>query len=371
MLNLYDLKRVPRTWRIAYIPKKNGEKRKLTIPNDQLKELQHDILQYLYELVRQGKVQVSSLAHGFVPYHSCVTSILKHDKESQVFLCCDMLHAFDLLDPEFAKVKLLDGGVSKAYADEIIGACAYQNSLPQGGPASPYLLNIAMFDADCEIAAYAKKHGFQYTRYADDLVFSIKDVDGKAMQQLRATEQAILAELEKLPPLSEKPTEKQLKKRQEKREAIYEKHRSKNPFLWFLYGVDTILQNTVNMRLNHKKDHVIFRGSKCKPHILGISIRQDNHGYNAERKLREETRCGLCNLWHKVFDKQRGKHTDEDLKEWLRLKGRVEYCDMVRRVSDAGYDTCDPRVQEKYYNPLERLFNAEQLSRQVKAGAKS
>ena len=53
MLTLYDLKKVPRTWRIAHIPKKSGGKRKLTIPNDELKELQGDILQYLYDLVRQ------------------------------------------------------------------------------------------------------------------------------------------------------------------------------------------------------------------------------------------------------------------------------------------------------------------------------
>jgi len=361
MLTLYDLKKVPRTWRIARIPKKSGGMRKLTIPNDELKELQSDILQYLYDLVRQNRIQISSVAHGFIPYHSCMTSILKHDKESQIFLCADMLHAFDLLDPAFAEAKLLDGGVPAVYAKEIIGACSYENSLPQGGPASPYLLNIAMFDADCQIAAYAKKHGFQYTRYADDLVFSIKDASSEALQTLRSNEQQMLAELAKIKPLPAKPTKKQQERYDAAREAVMEKHRSKNPFVWFLYGVDTILQNTLNMRLNHRKDHVIFRGSKCKPWILGICIRQDGRGYDAVRKFRKETRAGICNFWKKIFVEQNGHITDEDKATWLHLQGRVRYCDLVRTISDDGYNTVDPVIQPKYYNPLERLFDAAML----------
>ena len=134
MLSLYDLKRIPRTWRTAKIPKKDGGVRTLTIPNDELKELQSDILQYLYELVRQKRLQISAVSHGFMPFHSCLTSVMKHDRESEIFLCTDMLHAFDLMDPQFAAAKLLDAGVSPDYVKEIIGACSYNNALPQGGP---------------------------------------------------------------------------------------------------------------------------------------------------------------------------------------------------------------------------------------------
>ena len=360
MLSLYDLKNTPRTWRIAYIPKKSGGRRKLTIPNDDLKDLQSDILQYLYELVRQKRLQVSAVAHGFVPYHSCLTSVLKHDRTSDIFIGADMEKAFDTLQPAYPLAKLLDAGVRPEYAKEIIDACTYENSLPQGGPASPFLLNIAMFDADCQIAAYAKKHGFQYTRYADDLVFSIRDADSEALKTLRQNEQKLLAELAKVRPLPAKPTKKQQERYEAAREAVMEKYRSKNPFVWFLYGVDTILQNTLNMRLNHKKDHVIFRGSKCKPYILGICIRQDGEGYNAERRFRKETRAGVCNFWHKIYEDQKGAITDADYAMWAHLKGRVQYCDLVRSASNDGFDTCDPVVQAKYFNPLERLFNAVQ-----------
>lgn len=337
MFSLFDLERIPRTWRVAYIPKKSGGKRKLTIPNDELKELQTQILQYLYELRRQGKIKISAMAHGFVPYHDCMSAVMVHDRNSEVILCCDIEHAFDTLNPDFAKAKLLDAGVDMNIAENIIGACSYENALPQGGPASPYLLNIAMFDADCQIAAYAKKHGFVYTRYADDMQFSVKDCDPRVLEALRRAE-------------NKEP-------------------KSKNPFVWFLYGVDTILQTTLGMRINHKKDHVIFRGSKCKPHILGICIRQDGHGYNAERRFREETRAGICNLYRKVIVKQKGRIYDTDWRKWACLEGRVNYMDKCRRTSDPGYDNVDPRIQDKFYQPLERKFNAAKLQRISEPGA--
>jgi RNA-directed DNA polymerase len=44
--------------------------------------------------------------------------------------------------------------------------------LPQGAPTSPMLSNLAAFDLDEKLTAFADLHGFTYTRYADDLAFS-------------------------------------------------------------------------------------------------------------------------------------------------------------------------------------------------------
>lgn len=357
MLSLYDLKHVSREWRQAQIPKKSGGMRTLTIPNDDLKVVQSDILQYLYALVGQRKLKVSSVAHGFVPYHDTMTAVMQHDRNSEIFLCCDMEKAFDSLLPMFPLAKLLDAGVPAEYAKEIIDVCTYNGCLPQGGPASPYLLNIAMYDADCMIASYAKKHGFHYTRYADDLVFSIRTADPKALETIRQNEAKMLAEINKLKPLPDEPTNRQLKARERTIEAIHEKYRSRNPFLWFLFGVDTILKSNVGMHLNHKKDHIIFRGSRCKPLILGITIRQDGHGYNADKRFRMEARAAVCNFYHKIFNDQGGIASEADALEWLKIKGRVEYADKCRKTSDEGYNADDPAIQEKYYNPLARKFN--------------
>jgi retron-type reverse transcriptase len=47
--------------------------------------------------------------------------------------------------------------------------------LPQGAPTSPAITNLLCRRLDRRVAGWAKKHGFIYTRYADDLTVSSKD----------------------------------------------------------------------------------------------------------------------------------------------------------------------------------------------------
>jgi len=46
--------------------------------------------------------------------------------------------------------------------------------LPQGAPTSPMLTNILCYKLDKRLSGLAKKNGFNYSRYADDLSFSAK-----------------------------------------------------------------------------------------------------------------------------------------------------------------------------------------------------
>lgn len=48
----------------------------------------------------------------------------------------------------------------------------HRNHLPQGAPTSPALLNLIAYRLDCRLAALARVANAQYTRYADDMLFS-------------------------------------------------------------------------------------------------------------------------------------------------------------------------------------------------------
>ena len=314
-------------WRSAVLPKKSGGVRKIKIPNDDLKKVQRDILQYLYKLRKDGYINIASFAHGFVPFKNTMTSIAKHPRESQCRLCCDVKDFFDNFPIEPVRMQLLNAGIPEGTVDKIIKACTYKGHFPQGSPASPYLTNIGMFEVDLLLSSYAKANGFVYTRYADDITFSL------------------------LP--GNEPRER-FKKDPETGERTDK--RVVNPYMDIFYGIETILKNKLGLVLKHKKDHIIWKNSRTKPQVLGVVIRSDNKGYNAPKKLRLKTRAIIHQLAKKI-EKQHGKTKPADWGKWAEAKGAIMYMDYVRSFSDAESATADPIIQEKYFNYLESVFD--------------
>ena len=66
--------------------------------------------------------------------------------------------------------------------------------LPQGAPTSPALANMSAFRMDCRLSALAAAAGADYTRYADDLLFSGGEDFARQVHRFKVTVAAILIE---------------------------------------------------------------------------------------------------------------------------------------------------------------------------------
>lgn len=307
---MFDFDMPPLDWRVCKIPKpkKPGEFRKITIPNDQLKARQREILRYLYKV--KG-LKASVFAHGFVPFRNTSTGVACLPKESEVILCMDVKDFFDNFPLEPIRKRMIEAGVGASLVEKILTACSFKNTIPQGGPCSPALTNIGMFEVDLMISAFARSRGYAYTRYADDITLS------------------------KIPEVTPEVEVKNI---------------------WRLFhGVEKILSTRLGLSLKHSKNHVIHLKGKEKRQVLGVVIRKDGKGYNAPKRMRTTARAMLCNLARKVESKG-GRVFPEDRITWQKIVGYVRYFDNLRSYSDEDCATADPLIQQKYWDYLWPLF---------------
>ena len=67
-----------------------------------------------------------------------------------------------------------------------------RRGLPQGAPTSPRLSNLLMHKVDYTLGRFAERLGGAYTRYADDLAFSLPDDDRYAVTDFLRTARGAL-----------------------------------------------------------------------------------------------------------------------------------------------------------------------------------
>src|SRR5690606_20323819 len=75
-------------------------------------------------------------------------------------------------------------GWNNAAARVLMELCTHAGGLPQGAPTSPRLANLVNYRLDARLAGAARTFGATYTRYADDLTFSLARDDRVAVQSL-------------------------------------------------------------------------------------------------------------------------------------------------------------------------------------------
>lgn len=163
------------------IPKAKGGTRRIAAPRTPLRKVQRVILDQIV-----GKVPVHDACHGFVPDRSTVTNATPH-RGAAIVVKLDLKDFFPTVHYRRVKGLFQHLGYNEEVSGVLAGLTTYRPKLasghvvwpgvlPQGAPTSPAIANLACRRLDQRLAKLAAKYGATYTRYADDLTFSFRQV---------------------------------------------------------------------------------------------------------------------------------------------------------------------------------------------------
>jgi RNA-directed DNA polymerase len=149
------------------IPKRNGGRRNIEAPNDQLKALQRTVLHRLL-----NPLPVPEAATGFVPGRSIVDNARPHAGQP-VVINLDLADFFPSITAERVMAAWQALGWGAEAATVLTRICTNEGHLPQGAPTSPALSNLVCRKLDARLSALLDVYDGHYTRYADDLTLSL------------------------------------------------------------------------------------------------------------------------------------------------------------------------------------------------------
>lgn len=151
----------------VFIPKSDGSKRKLSVPDLILKKVQRSIADNILT-----QYPVSKYAQAYKPGASVQRNALCHVGKKKI-LKLDIEGFFDnIMYSHVKNVVFYKEKFSEPIRILLTMLCYYKDSLPQGAPTSPAITNILMYDFDETVGEYCKKKKISYTRYCDDMTFS-------------------------------------------------------------------------------------------------------------------------------------------------------------------------------------------------------
>lgn len=151
----------------VYLPKSDGSKRKLSIPDLILKPVQKSIADNI--LIQYP---ISKYAKAYKPGSSIQKNARPHVGKKKI-LKLDIEGFFDhILYSRVKDTVFYEEKYSESIRILLTMLCYYNDSLPQGAPTSPAITNIIMYDFDETVGAFCNEKNIAYTRYCDDMTFS-------------------------------------------------------------------------------------------------------------------------------------------------------------------------------------------------------
>ena len=166
------------------VPKKSGGERTLSAPHMQMAAAQRWVFDHIL-----SKLPAPDAAHGFAKGRSILTNAKPH-VGSAVVVNCDLADFFPSITVHRVIGLFRQIGYSPAVATVLallVTECPRRKvlyngkpwhvatgprGLPQGACTSPAISNLIARRMDSRLSGIAKKLGWTYTRYADDLTFS-------------------------------------------------------------------------------------------------------------------------------------------------------------------------------------------------------
>lgn len=151
----------------VYLPKSDGSKRKLSVPDLILKLVQKSIADNI--LIQYP---ISKYAKAYKPGSSIQKNARPHVGKKKI-LKLDIEGFFDhILYSRVKDTVFYEEKYSESIRILLTMLCYYNDSLPQGAPTSPAITNIIMYDFDETVGDFCIKKKIAYTRYCDDMTFS-------------------------------------------------------------------------------------------------------------------------------------------------------------------------------------------------------
>jgi RNA-directed DNA polymerase len=206
-----------RHYRYRWMAKASGSLRLIESPKPWLKKIQRLLLDQLL-----AHIPPHDAAHGFRAGRSVLTFVTPHIGQS-VVLKMDIRDFFPSITAARVLAIFLTAGYPEDVARLLAGLCTnsipreltremqrvvpvespegwrsrrlfVQPHLPQGAPTSPALANLCAYRLDARLDGLARATGAQYSRYADDLIFSGDEAFVRAVRRFRDHVAAITLE---------------------------------------------------------------------------------------------------------------------------------------------------------------------------------
>ncbi len=208
-----------RHYRYRWMAKRSGSLRLIEAPKPRLKRLQRRVLDAIL-----ARIPPHEAAHGFRPGRSVLSFVEPHVGRS-IVLKMDLRDFFVSISAARVIAIYLTAGYPEPVARLLTGLCTntipreiwdqagdlpvqgtrtapswqagrlYRRPhLPQGAPTSPALANLVAYRLDARLAGLARTAEADYTRYADDLVFSGGEAFAKSIDRFPIHAAAIALE---------------------------------------------------------------------------------------------------------------------------------------------------------------------------------